>query len=66
MSEPDFAPLAGGPAYHLLRRARLFPTDAPTLAELVVGGHLTNAIHRLLALEVPIKDIATRLIGILA
>ena len=101
MSEPDLAPLAGGPAYHLLRRARLFPTDAPTLvrtaallsavtwlpllvlsavdglllpgtvtlpfardaatharflvavpvfclAELVVGGHLTNAINRLL------------------
>jgi hypothetical protein len=99
--EPDFAPLAGGPAYRLLRRARLFPTDAPTLirtaatlsavtwlpllaltaveglllpgtvtlpvgrdaatharflvavpvfclAELVIGGHLTNAINRLL------------------
>ena len=31
VSEPDLAPLAGGPAYHLLRRARLFSTDALTL-----------------------------------
>jgi hypothetical protein len=111
VSEPDLAPLAGGPAYRFLTRARLFPRDAPTLiriaailsfvtwvpllvlsavdglllpgavtlpfardaathvrfliavpvfclAELVVGGHLTNAINRLLDSKiVPVAEL---------
>jgi hypothetical protein len=45
VSETDLATLAGGPACH--GAATVF-----WLAELVAGGHLTNAIHRLLDAEI--------------